>query len=766
MSQAIPANIDPALIGGTALATILNDFKDAIASGFSGTTRPANLQAGGYWVDTTNEDTPNFYWMVKIYTGSDDVEIFRVNISTGLPTISGTADTFTIARTSDDNVGPILRLVKNRIADDGQVLSGDVMAEMRIIGLADDASEPVTVLMKVVAAEDQTATAAGGYLRLDVIPTGTVSAVEAVRIGDVIESKIRHKLNSLELGSQNVATTATIAQLSATKTLVEMTGSTATDIQGINSASTMTKVITIHNRSSANVTLKHLNGTASAADRMKLPGGIDVILVPENSVELFYCTTDTYWKVKSGASSQAAVAYPVVSTAATTKATTINWATGLTQKVSLQANTIISFSNPVEGAVHTLLVSQDTAVSAPWMYNFNMPTQDPRRGNFQPKGVLAVGNTDVYKWMYSTGIKPAVTEANSEIAFAPTAPATLITGLDLSPDGKTLLGGQTSSPYSVAWEITESLVDDLTPFGLKNITTPAALAAQALGIAYAKDNKSVFTVGGTTPYAQGWNTNRGIPTTVFGNNADLPAGAGKCIAFSPDGLAIAVGHATTPYISTYPYIGNFAAGKSTDPGTLPPGTVTGVAFSPQSDFLTIVSKTTPYIRTWAFSTPFSAHAFGAVVSNPGVLPADGPTGLVGRQVAWRPQGDFIAMCMDTTPYIYVVPFNRTTAAYGAPLTVTNVPAGAATSIAWTPCGQFLLVGCDTSPYFYIYDFSSSLLDTNVTLSGAALSNQVNDIVVHPHGEIAFLALNGGIFITHFTLPNKARSYVRLEPLGI
>ncbi len=153
-----------------------------------------------------------------------------------------------------------------------------------------------------------------------------------------------------------------------------------------------------------------------------------------------------------------------------------------------------------------------------------------------------------------------------------------------------------------------------------------------------------------------------------------------------------------------------------------------------------------------------------MVADP-TTPADGPSGLLGRAIAWRPQGDFIAMAMDTTPYIYVVPFNRTTAAYGTPLTVTNVPAGVATCVAWTPCGQFLLVGCATSPYFYIYDFSASLLNSNVTLN-ANPSCQVNDIVVHPHGEIAFLALNADNFLSLYALPNKARSYIRMAPLGL
>ncbi len=757
MSQAIPANIDPGAIGGTALSTILNDFKDAIASGFSGTVRPPNLQAGGYWVDTTNEDTPNFYWQVKIYTGSDDVEIFRVNISTGLPTISGTADVFTIARTSDDDVGPIVRMVKNRIADDGQVLQDDIIGEIRFIGLADDASEPVVAYMKVVATEDQTATEAGGYLSLFVIPTDTVTAVEAIRFGDEIESKIRHKLNSISLGSQDIATTATIAQLSAETTLVEMTGSTATDIQGINSGQD-TKVITIHNRSSANVTLKHLDSGAAAADQLQLPNAKDIILVTDDSADLFYCDTDAVWKIKSGAVKPTD---SIVNAQTSAKTHTIDWSAGLTQRLILADDVVISFSNPVEGAVHTLMLTQQYGGDR--TCTFNMPDQDSRHEPQQPTTPISSDDTAIYQWQYMSGFKAAQTTGESQTAYIPfTDPATLITGMDLSPDGKTLSVGQTSSPYCASWDIHYSGRNYKSPFGLKNAVTPAALAAQAVGMSYDPGGKFLITACGTSPYIQGWLLRGGIPTTVMSNPTGLPAGAGKCIGMNPSGNVVGIGHTTTPYMSIYTNPNSPGWGKLANPVTLPVAQVNGLAFSPQGDYLTAVSQTTPFIQTWAFS---AGWVIGSVSSNPGILPAGGPAGGLGRAVAWRPQGDFIAMAMTTTPYIYVVPFNRTTGAYGTALTVTNVPAGACASIAWSPCGQFLIVGCVASPYLYIYDFTSSLLNTNVTLGGPGLPATVNELVVHPNGEIVFVGLDtgGASYLYYFLLPSVEKNYVRILP---
>jgi len=410
MSQTIFPDINPAATSGTQLATHLNDFKAALMSGQSGTSRPSATLAGGYWVDTTNDPT---YWSYKMYTGAADVEIFRLNLTTASASITGADSTFDILRVAADAVGPILKLIKRRIASNGQVLSGDIVGQLQVIGRASDSSNPVVANMKVVAVENQTASASGVYIAWESTPALSATAVEHMRlsngflgvgtsapdarihakgptgikseyvadtatpakltmqksrlsgtgatqssdeiaevvvittddttakvqsasikavateahttgargtklsfltsptggttptnkmdIGDKVNPVAILKVPLLELDSQTVATTATIVQLSATKAVVEFTGSTATDIQGINStALTMSKVIVLHNISTAVITLKHENGSAAAADRIKLPGAADVLIPAQKTVELWYSPTDTRWKLKTG----------------------------------------------------------------------------------------------------------------------------------------------------------------------------------------------------------------------------------------------------------------------------------------------------------------------------------------------------------------------------------------------------------------------------------------------------------------------------------
>ncbi len=302
MSQTVWTSINPDTTSGLMLAGILDDFKDAIVTGLAGTSRPANLQAGGMWIDTTNQVAPSYYWAFNLFDGTNDTEIFRISVLNGFGGALTANGTFTIQEIAADAVGPVLELVKQRLAANGQVLDGDTVGEIRFTGRTDTSTNPAVAYFKHVATDDQITADSGGTFSMYSTPDGTAAIAEHLRfISGVVESVVPHKLNSQILVNQNVATTATIAQLSATKVLVEMTGSTATDIQGINSAGE-TRYIIIHNRSSAQVTLKNQNSSATTTDRFKLPLGNDHVIAPQVTTTLYYCDTDLRWKLKSSTS--------------------------------------------------------------------------------------------------------------------------------------------------------------------------------------------------------------------------------------------------------------------------------------------------------------------------------------------------------------------------------------------------------------------------------------------------------------------------------
>lgn len=281
------------------LAGLLTDFKDALMTGLAGSTRPSQLAAGGMWVDTSQQAAPNYYWSFKLWTGTVDYEVFRLNINTGFGGPLTSESDFSITHISADTVGAFKELIKQRIANNGQVLSGDVVGEIRFIGRTITSTDPVVAYMKWSATDDETATVFGGTFSFYSTADGTNTVVEHLRFIEAqVETVLPLKSHSLVLVSQNVATASQIVQLSGDTAVVEMTGATATQIKGVNSTH-KSRIVTIHNRSTAIITLKHENTSASAVDRIKLPGSADYTIEVDGTISLYYCTTDARWKLYS-----------------------------------------------------------------------------------------------------------------------------------------------------------------------------------------------------------------------------------------------------------------------------------------------------------------------------------------------------------------------------------------------------------------------------------------------------------------------------------
>jgi hypothetical protein len=412
MSQTVWSSINPNTTSGTQLAVLLDDFKNAIMSGLSGTTRPSETQAAGGWIDTTNEATPNFYWSYKVYDGTNDIEIFRINLNTLKASFPTTDSFFEIFKQTADADGALLKFIKQRIANNGQVLTDDVIMDIQAVGRAVDSSDPVVARIRVESLDDMTATETGATIIFEATPTGSATIVEifrlidgkmgigtetpvttlevqgtgiqstrvedattpgllsiqkkriagtgatqngdfvgmishkttddasasnevfeietqaleahdasnqgtkvtirntdvgsatasdAIEITDKIEDIKPSKINALELAAQDVATTTTIAALDTTNSIVRLTGSTDTVLQGID-ATGKAKILTIHNSSTANITINNEDASASAANRIVLPGSTSIGLSPGQAIILFYSLTDSRWKIMSSTS--------------------------------------------------------------------------------------------------------------------------------------------------------------------------------------------------------------------------------------------------------------------------------------------------------------------------------------------------------------------------------------------------------------------------------------------------------------------------------
>lgn len=178
MSQAIFDDIDPTVESGTDLATLLNDFKDALASGFSGASRPPNLQAKGMWIDTSADPI----WTFKLYTGSVDISVFTINTTLSSSSVPGATDTFAITHISADTVSPILDLIKKRIASLGQVLGGDYVGTIQMRGYDNAGTLQTVGRVRAIATQNFTSSLLGTDLIFEATSSGSAAISEMMRL--------------------------------------------------------------------------------------------------------------------------------------------------------------------------------------------------------------------------------------------------------------------------------------------------------------------------------------------------------------------------------------------------------------------------------------------------------------------------------------------------------------------------------------------------------------------------------------------------------
>ena len=182
MSQAIFPNIDPNNTSGNELAQILNDFKDAYRTGNTGVSRPTELAAGGFWIDTS--DAVTNIWRFKIFDGTDDITVFTLDILNNTASLTSAESLFAINKISPDSVGPILRFIKKRVANAGQVLTGDTVAEIQFSGTNNAGATTLQGRIRSISIDNVTTLAIGSYMTFEVAAAGTSSVQELMRLID------------------------------------------------------------------------------------------------------------------------------------------------------------------------------------------------------------------------------------------------------------------------------------------------------------------------------------------------------------------------------------------------------------------------------------------------------------------------------------------------------------------------------------------------------------------------------------------------------
>lgn len=457
---------------------------------------------------------------------------------------------------------------------------------------------------------------------------------------------------------------------------------------------------------------------------------------------------------------------------------TVDWSQSLTQIIQLTNHCVINFTNPQQDKVHTLIVTQHA--SSIFRHMFNVTDIDPQQSAYQPAFPSAEGNNEVYKFIYKTGIKPAFSYGGAGLSSDRVwSSTTAARGVAMHPNKKYLLTGVASTPFRLAHYLAKNGANKNARIGLS--PQNAVVATAAVGIVacpvFSPLGDLYFEANATTPFIQAWRCSPegSLNGASLTNPSTIPTASRQCIDVHPTGNFVVVGGGTSPFMEVYrlnlPVVSGAAWGvKLANPGSLPVAQVNAVKFSPHGDYLAVGGQTTPFLEVYAFDQV--TGAIGAKAASPSPLPKGGPDDTSRHGIAWRPQGDYIAMAGTVTPYVYVIPFNRATRSFGTPITFTDTLNGSTAGnkcVAWSPCGTFLYTsgsgGSGPTPFFAVYDFSTFTLGGALETCGAGVATSSRGLLIDPCGDVAYVALDSTDAIATIALPTRVKNYLRVSAGG-
>ena len=236
----------------------------------------------------------------------------------------------------------------------------------------------------------------------------------------------------------------------------------------------------------------------------------------------------------------------------------------------------------------------------------------------------------------------------------------------------------------------------------------------------------------TTPFV----TTYGTDVDDFNKLADpsvLPAGIGRSVAFSSDGVYMAVAHTTTPFITIYKRSGD-AFTKLADPSVLPTWSGRGVAFSPDGTHMAVAHDSSPYITIYKREGDIFTK-----LADPSVLPTN-----TGNGVAFSGDGTYMAVSHKTTPFITI--YKREGDTFTKLANPGVLPTGEAIGVAFSQDGTHMAVAHGASPSITIYkrsgDTFTKLANPSVLPAGTG-----NGVAFSPDGTHMTVAHFGSPFIT-------------------
>lgn len=208
---------------------------------------------------------------------------------------------------------------------------------------------------------------------------------------------------------------------------------------------------------------------------------------------------------------------------------------------------------------------------------------------------------------------------------------------------------------------------------------------------------------------------------------------------------LANGSVTTAKIQTGAITTALLAAGSVTTGIIAAGAVTLACLDPNLD-LTALSSSIEMVfkRTddlsggrilaipqYPWSSPIQQQ-------NPVTLPAG-----QGNAAKWSPDGRFLAVAHNTTPFITI--YERSGLNFNKLANPVTLPTGNAKSLAWSPNGDFLVVAHATTPFITIYQ-RQGINFTKLSNPATLPVSNGDSVGFSPNGEFLAVSSDGGLNI--------------------
>lgn len=253
------------------------------------------------------------------------------------------------------------------------------------------------------------------------------------------------------------------------------------------------------------------------------------------------------------------------------------------------------------------------------------------------------------------------------------------------------------------------------------------------GIAFSPDGIYVAVSNGSSqPFLRIYKRN-GDVFTLLAPPATLPPGTGRKVLFSNDGSYLVVGISGSPYMYIYKRIGDVFE-KLNTPDVLPTNYINGMAFSNDDKYLSVSTDVSPYVIIYKRT----GDSF-VKLANPASLPSG-----AGKGVDFSPDGLHLVVAHQGTPYITI--YKRTDDLF-AKLPNPNVePSSNSNAVSFSPEGNSFVTTHDYSPFISVYqkdgDVFSKLPNPDVLPTGIPV-----DIKHSLDGRFIFISQVGAPFFS-------------------